>query len=193
MRVLNSLLMAVRLEVKSLSDTNTASFTEPSVAALPDCLALLLPALFSRLHPHVPLVQPGARVRGNPSPRSTAVCLRNQETSKICRVTVAVKSALFLQLPLLLAAAINLVEATSVMFESNFVKSNLLLSRLVLNGCHQEESHANNTRGLPCCWTVGKKWGKRRQRWVCSLKNRKRKKHPLLKSLRFLFLQFKTT
>lgn len=122
-RVLNSLLMAVRLEVKSLSDTNTASFTEPSLAALPDCLALLLPALFSRLHPHVALAQPGARVRGNPSPRSTAVCLRNQETSKIWHVTVAVKSALFLQLPLLLAAAINLVEATSVMFESNFVSS----------------------------------------------------------------------
>lgn len=154
--MLNLLLMAVRLEVKSLTDTNTLLLLEPSLAALPApllCSLVCFPGPIQML----PLCDAGARVAGHPSPCSTAVCLRNQETSKICRVTVAVKSDPFLQLPL--AAAINLAEETGVMFESNFVSSfiNQVGAEWLSPGgelCKQHEGFALLLGGI--------KWGKRR-------------------------------
>lgn len=98
-------------------------FTAASLLVL-----LPLPPVYLDLHPCpaiAPLQGPGA-TEGvcSPSSCSTVAFPRSQETSQIRHVPVAVKSVLsHLQVPLLLAAAINLVEETSVMFESNFISS----------------------------------------------------------------------
>lgn len=85
---------------------------------------LLLSGLFSRLHPDVALVwcwcQSGWASIHRPVPQH---CLWHQGTSKICHMIAAGESVLFLQLPLPLAAGINLVEETRVMFGNYFVSS----------------------------------------------------------------------
>lgn len=98
-------------------------FTAASLLVL-----LPLPCAYLVLHPCpavAPLQGPGATESVcSPSSCSTVDFPRSQETSQIRHVPVAVKSVLsHLQVPLLLAAAINLVEETSVVFESNLISS----------------------------------------------------------------------
>lgn len=120
--VLNFLLTALRLEAKSSSDTNALFFIEPSLLVQPAYLHLVHGGFFPT--PRSAVAPAGSwcrRGNGHASPCSAALFLWRQETR---HVPVAVKSLLsHLQIPLLPAAAINLVEETGVMFESNFISS----------------------------------------------------------------------
>lgn len=105
---------------------HTCSGTSLQQACWSSCLHLCAQRFV--LHPCpalAPLQGSGATEGvGSHLPCSMVDFPRSQETSQICCVPVAVKSVLSrLQVPLLLAAAINLVEETSVMFESNFISS----------------------------------------------------------------------
>jgi len=187
-RALNFLPMALRLEAKSSSDTNALFLIEPS-------LLLLLPAFIlcaevcspSSIQPLPTRGLGAAGGVGSRSPCSTAVFLRSQETSQIHHVPVAVKSVLsHPQLPLLLAAAINLVEETSVMFESNFISSFI---NQVSAKCPSPGEQLCKRHGF---FALLLNWGRRNNErgdgWVCSLENRTRKKQlTLTKCKRFFF------
>lgn len=133
---------------------------------------------------------PGATEAVGRSYCSTADFLRSQETFQICHVPVAVKSVLSSPpLSLLLAVAINLVEETSVMFESNFISSfiNQVSAECLSPG--EELCKRHGFFVLLLNWGRGN--GERGDGWVCSLENRIRKKQLIFKiHLRLFFFFF---